>query len=350
MSGGVEDDYVANFAGPSGFRNDIQTVLDNLGSSLSPDDIVARAQALSCGGCHQRSFGANLGGGVQGPISAAFVHSTEFQETGPEGQRFSISFGLENTFLPFRKSIVEEFLSAVHSVTTITRFNMAASAVDAKNVYWVENRPAGSVMQASLNSGSERVLGFNRANPTSVTTDGINVYWAEGGGNIMKVAVNGGTVSTFASGISNLGGIATDGSHVYWTTGSGISRKPVNGGTSSTRVSGRSNMTGRITVDATSIYWQEGNDIQKASKSSSSPSVSTLLNRASITGISSDGTNLFLAEDLFPGNILKLPVGGGAVSMVFSGTLFLTSVAVGPTNIAWTMNANPGPVMTKVKD
>ena len=310
MSGGVEDDYLANFAGPSTFRDDIQTQLDNLSSSVTPDEIVARAQSLSCGGCHQRSFAAALGGGLQGPISAGFVHSTEFQESGPDGTRFSISISLPNTVLPFRKSVVEEYLSAVHPVTTITRFNMVASAVDAKNVYWVENRPGGSVMQASLNSGSERVLGFNRASPTSVTTDGTHVYWTQGGNSIV--------------------------------------RKPVGSGSATTRLSGRSGMTGKITVDANNVYWQENNDILKSPKNTLS--ISTLLTRPSITSISSDGTNLYLAEDLFPGNVLRMPVGGGTPTAAFSGTLFLTSVAVGPTHFAWTMNANPGPVMAKVKD
>ncbi len=347
QSGGVVDDYVAAFAGPSAFRNGIQAMLNNLGSALTPDQIVARAQSLSCGGCHQRSFGANLGDGLQGPISAGFVHSTELTEPGPDGTRFQLSFALSNVFLPFRKSVVESFLSQAHPVTTISRSDMAGSAVDAKSVYWVESRAGGPVVKASLNSGGEQVLAFNRASPSAVATDGVNVYWVEGN-SIFRVSVNGGAVSSFATNLANLAGVATDGTHVYWTQGgSSIARRSVGGGAISTPVAGRTGLTGKLAIDGANLYWQEGNDIKKSNKSGGG--ISTLLTRAAITGLASDGTNLYLTENTLPGNILRMPVGGGAPVAIFPG-FALTSVAVGPTNFAWTSNTNPGPVMTMVKD
>jgi hypothetical protein len=39
------------------------------------------------------------------------VHSTEFQEAGPDGPRFRISPALTNVFLPNRASILSAFLS-----------------------------------------------------------------------------------------------------------------------------------------------------------------------------------------------------------------------------------------------
>jgi hypothetical protein len=348
QSGGVVDDYVANLGGASAFRDGIQAALDTIGSALSPDEIVARAQSLSCGGCHQRSFGANLGGGLQGPISAGFVHATEITEAGPDGTRFQLSFSLTNTFLPFRKGVVEEFLSAAHPVSAITRFDMAGSAVDAKSVYWVENRASGSVMKASLNSGGEQVLAFNRANPIAIATDGVSVFWAESSGSIFKMPVGGGSITTLATGINGLGGVATDGANVFWTqNGTTIARKSVNGGSTTNVITGRTGMSGRLAVDGSSLFWQEGSNIQKRGKSGGS--ISTLINRGSITGIATDGTNVYLAENTFPGNVLRVPVGGGPVTSLFPG-FFLTSVAVGATNVVWTSNMNPGPVMTKVKD
>ncbi len=350
QSGGVEDDYVANLgAGASAFRTAIQNQLNAIGSTLTPTQIVARAQALSCGGCHQRSSGANLGGGVTFPNSASFVHSSESLQAGPEGNRFTLSSALDNVFLPFRKNIVEEFLSAVHPITTITRFDMVGSAADGTNAYWAENRPSGSIVKASLNSGSEQAIAFNRANPTALATDGVNVYWNEASGSIFKVSVNGGAVTTMTTGVPTLAGIATDGVNIYWTTsGSTIARMPVGGGAITNVITGRAGASGRLAVDATSLYWQEGNTIFKAPKAGGA--VTTLLTRASITGLASDGTDLYLAENLNPGNILRMPVGGGAVTNMFSGSFNLTSVAVGATNFVWTSNTNPGPVMTKVKN
>ena len=348
QSFGGPDAYVTNFGGASAFRNAIQTELNNIGSTLTPTQIIARAEALSCGGCHQRTTGVNLGGGITFPASAGFVHNAEFTEAGPEGARFILSNALNSVFLPARKNLVEEFMSAVHPITTISRFDMADSAADANNAYWVENRPSGSVVQASLNSGSEKVLAFNRPNPGAVATDGVNVYWTEAAGSIFKVPVNGGAITTLATGIAGLGGLASDGTNIFWTQSGSVVRMPVGGGARTTIIAGRVGMTGRIAVDATSLYWQEGNNIVKMPKAGGA--VSTLITRASVTGLASDGTHVYLAENLNPGSILRLPVAGGAPAVLFSGSFNITSVAVGATNFVWTSNTNPGPILTKVKN
>lgn len=109
----VPDNYLAQFGtGASTFRTNIQNQLTALGSSLTPDQIVARAQSQSCGGCHQRSTGTSMGGGITFPLSTGFVQSSEFTETGPDGQRFRISTALTGTFLPHRQQVVVNFLDS----------------------------------------------------------------------------------------------------------------------------------------------------------------------------------------------------------------------------------------------
>lgn len=107
------DDFVTQFTGNSTLRARIQTALTAMGSTLTPDNIVARAQALSCGGCHRRSNGAALGG-FTFPVSTGFVHSTELPEQDPEGptgsQRFQLSTALTGTFLPHRAQVMDTFL------------------------------------------------------------------------------------------------------------------------------------------------------------------------------------------------------------------------------------------------
>ena len=106
------DNYVAQFGtGPSTFRNNIQAKLTAIGSTLTPDQIVARAQAQSCGGCHQRSNNASLGGGLTWPASGIFVHNLETTEAGPDGPRFKLSPALTGTFLPHRKAVLEAFVN-----------------------------------------------------------------------------------------------------------------------------------------------------------------------------------------------------------------------------------------------
>jgi hypothetical protein len=107
---GVVDDYLAQFGpGPSPFHQAIGQELARIGSTLTPRDIVARAQALSCGGCHQRNSGRPVGGGLTWPASANFVHSTEHDDPADPG-RFAISPALRDQFLPLRKTVLESFL------------------------------------------------------------------------------------------------------------------------------------------------------------------------------------------------------------------------------------------------
>jgi hypothetical protein len=117
--------YGALFSPTSAFAGAIQAELDRIGSPLTPANIVARAQALSCAGCHQLSNGADLGGGLTWPSSAAFVHSTEFQEAGPDGQRFRISPALTDVFLPNRANILQSFLTRTRCIPDSTRCDFA---------------------------------------------------------------------------------------------------------------------------------------------------------------------------------------------------------------------------------
>ncbi|MFT3771817.1 MAG: hypothetical protein QM820_40930 [Minicystis sp.] len=121
QSFGVVDDYLAQFGtGASTLRTNIQAQLTAMGSTLTPDNIVARAEALSCAGCHQRSNGASLGGGLTWPSSAGFVHNLETTETGPDGLRFQLSSALTGTFLPHRKQILDSFNSTYRKCTAGT--------------------------------------------------------------------------------------------------------------------------------------------------------------------------------------------------------------------------------------
>lgn len=98
---------------PSDLRTAIATELSNLGSGLSVDDIVLRAQATTCAGCHRLSSENDLGGGLAWPIATPkFVHVTERETEIVDGvERFVISVGLTDVFLPQRKTIVDTFLN-----------------------------------------------------------------------------------------------------------------------------------------------------------------------------------------------------------------------------------------------
>jgi hypothetical protein len=118
-SGSTENDYVTQF-GPdsSTLRTDIQNALTAIGSTLTPDHIVARAQALSCAGCHRLNANPslpgtpNIGGGLVWPASRGFTHVAENATETIDGvTRFLISPALLNEFLPVRKRVVDNFLN-----------------------------------------------------------------------------------------------------------------------------------------------------------------------------------------------------------------------------------------------
>ncbi len=106
------DDYSSEFNSTGTFASTIQSQLMQIGSSLTPAQIVARAKALSCAGCHQLSNNQPLGGGLTWPSSLGFTHISEQQvEIGQDGERFVVSPALTNVFLPQRKSVLENFVN-----------------------------------------------------------------------------------------------------------------------------------------------------------------------------------------------------------------------------------------------
>jgi hypothetical protein len=103
------------------FSDDISAELQRLGSTLTPQDVMARMETQTCGACHFR--GAPVGEGVIFPAALdGFQHITEDEmedgEAGPQ-TRFAISPAMRNVFVPHRMQILRDFLTSgkapVHS-------------------------------------------------------------------------------------------------------------------------------------------------------------------------------------------------------------------------------------------
>jgi hypothetical protein len=113
----TKTNYANQFAQSPNFSAAIQAKLDALGNpdKLTPADIVARAQALSCAGCHEFSSNKAMGGGLTYPASLRFVHvaenQTEVAPDGPSGSlRYMISPALTSLYLPRRQQVMQLFL------------------------------------------------------------------------------------------------------------------------------------------------------------------------------------------------------------------------------------------------
>ncbi len=105
----------ANFIPGGVFSNQISSRLSQLGSALTPQQVVNRATAMTCGGCHQPSFFGltasnnpnSIGNGIAWPDTLGFVHVSEFASGGV----FPLSPALNNVFLPARKQDMENYLN-----------------------------------------------------------------------------------------------------------------------------------------------------------------------------------------------------------------------------------------------
>lgn len=64
---------------------------------------------------------------------------------------------------------------------------VSSMALDAANVYWVNNAPSGSVVAAPKLGGPNYVIAYD-ANPTAVAVDDAAVYWGDIAGNIQRAA------------------------------------------------------------------------------------------------------------------------------------------------------------------
>lgn len=101
------------------FNARITTELRRVGSSLTPTDIVYRAQTQNCYGCHAAAaVGLRL---VSPPPIAILQHISErFQEQGEAGARYSISPAMHNQFLPHRMEVLRNFLASAVPPTRAT--------------------------------------------------------------------------------------------------------------------------------------------------------------------------------------------------------------------------------------
>lgn len=98
---------------PSPLRDAVQSELSRVGGELTPDDIVLRAQANTCAGCHRLNNNVAIGGGLTWPSSLAFVHVSDRETEVVDGvTRHLLSPALTDVFLPHRKAVLEDFLSS----------------------------------------------------------------------------------------------------------------------------------------------------------------------------------------------------------------------------------------------
>src|SRR5262249_52334329 len=87
----------------------IDRELKRIGSGLSVDEVLRRADIEHCHGCHAEV--GSLGEGVVFPTGLAAAHIIEVLETTNGVTRFTISPALRDVFAPNRAKILSDFLA-----------------------------------------------------------------------------------------------------------------------------------------------------------------------------------------------------------------------------------------------
>jgi hypothetical protein len=97
------------------FKNRIQVELTRVGSTLTPENVMKRAEFESCQGCHGFNGDVGLGGGVKIQFSpnfqSQFISEDHLDdgEGGPQS-RFGVDPIIQNQFAPHRMQILQDFL------------------------------------------------------------------------------------------------------------------------------------------------------------------------------------------------------------------------------------------------
>ena len=114
IASGRDNDYPHQFrSAPAAFVDALRTALGPTGVR-QPEQIVARALALSCAGCHQLSNDVpDLGGGLTWPakVGMDFVHVDERSVGSGADEMYPISNVLRTHFLPHRAAKLAYVLS-----------------------------------------------------------------------------------------------------------------------------------------------------------------------------------------------------------------------------------------------
>jgi hypothetical protein len=88
---------------------------------------------------------------------------------------------------------------------------------------------------------------------------------------------------------------------------------------------------GGLAVDATNVYWSAGGDLKTVALTGGTP---TVLAPGTAVAIAVDATNVYWADKA--GSIYKVPIGGGAATVVASWQGIPAGLAIDATNVYWT--------------
>jgi hypothetical protein len=261
-------------------------------------------------------------------------------------------FGVDNTYAywtsfpntgkaPASEPIYKTPIAGGPTTTVAQASNVYSLGVDATAVYFPLN---DTIVAAPIPGGATRVVATDTSTSTVAAANG-NIYWfdePDGGGAPLvakEAPVDGGAPTTISlpSQVPPTAAVFSIVSNdaVYALVPSGIVRVPFDGSPAGWFDA----PLGGLTADDTNLYWMEeedNNSYELKTISKSGGGSATLATEQGLTGgLAVDASFLYFTQVAPPGRILKMPKGGGQISIVVDNQNYPQFIAVDDTNIYW---------------
>jgi hypothetical protein len=226
--------------------------------------------------------------------------------------------------------------------TTVASASAVGIALDASNVYWVDD--TASVFSVPKAGGMPTMLfagpgGGNAGG--GIAVDATAAYFVWDYSKIVKVPLGGSASADLDQGHEAFGTVAIDRTNAYWWNAGSIMSIPLVGGTATTLATSTGPSPGfgwAIAIDAYNVYWATRDQVMRVPKAGGAPS--TLATGTDpIFAVATDGSNVYWAEYASLVSIMKVGVSGGMpvqLAQVHANPDVRLAIASDSTHVYWT--------------
>ena len=305
----------------------------------------------NCGGCGQVCTGTCQGGCVEVLVGS---------QGGLRG--YSMAQDEQNLYIGADEAVFAVDKLTGKSSVLARDTGVKGIATDGTYVYYSSSKWSGSftmfngLRRVPCGGGNAVTLAHEDGNPYGAAVYGDFAYLTTNAGSVLMVPKNGGPATVIATEHLGAWSMAADASGVYWIDHNGpagtVNRAPLGGGPVTTLAVQQDGPIA-LALDQSNVYWvNEVGAVMQMSKAGGQPIRLAGAGDGGIVdfaahGIFSDGVNVWWTQAA-GGFIVRMPVGGGKATKVFTGQNQPSAIAVDDKAVYWT-NLWPSSVLKGAK-